>query len=144
MSGAGIIADVPHISEQTGHPTHLTDVAAMHWATPGAGLPGGEYPSKIQFQEDESKPSTPDSYHLGLTNTPEKPQKGRVLTLAPQAANEPPDTYIETKSKNKAEQGPLPPSYPRTRLTPEQARTPLIDVSKRWEGKRVKKRDRRF
>lgn len=142
MSGLGVSADVPHISEQIGHPSHLTDVAAMHWDNPHSSMGPGLLPSKLQFQQ--AGPASPSgSYTLGAVDTPVKPQAGRVLTHAPPEAGEYPGTYIETKSLNKALKGPLPASYPRTRLTSEQASTPLAEVAPRWEGQEVRKKERR-
>lgn len=138
MDVFGNVRDVPHISEQTGHPSHVTDVVSMNWPTPGSGLPGGHYPSKVQYQENPFGPRSRRSYSLGTVDLPVKPQQGRVLTLAPPAAKEPPNTYIETKSLNKASKGPLPSSYPRTRLDSTQVRRRLSESQAQFENQPVR------
>jgi hypothetical protein len=127
-SGAGHTADVPHISEQQGFQSHLTDVGKMPFNA-HSKMPAGEYPAKLQFPVNGGK--------LGTADAPSDPKKGRVLTPAPPQANEKPGTFIETKSQARATRGPLTDGYPRTQLTPEQANQPAADVKKKWEGKDV-------
>ena len=134
MSGAGVTADVPHISEQQGHPNHLTDVGKMPFNA-HSKMPAGEYPAKLQFPVSGGQ--------LGTADAPSDPKKGRVLTPAPPQANEKPGTFIETKSHSRAERGPLTDGYPRTHLTPEQANQPAADVKTKWEGKQVTGKERK-
>jgi hypothetical protein len=132
-SGAGQTADVPHISEQQGFGSHLTDVGSMRFNA-HSKMAAGEYPAKLQFPVNGGT--------LGTVDAPSDPRKGRVLTPAPPQANEKPGTYIETKSHSRAERGPLTDGYPRTQLTPEQANQPAADVEAKWEGKQVTGKER--
>lgn len=138
MDVFGNTRDVPHVAEQVSHPRHVTDVATLTWPAPTSQLPGGDYPTKVQYQEDTSVPSSPQSYQLGSSNLPQRPGLGRVLVQAPALAKEPTDVFIETKSHNKALKGPLPPSYPRTRLTAGQLTRTLSESRAQFENQPVR------
>lgn len=140
ISATGQETSVPHISEQTGFETHLTDVAEVPWSSGlGSQLTAGNYPTKLQFKAINPRQS---GYRLDRANLPKKPADGRVLVKAPPQANEPSGTFIETKAFNKASQGPLPLSYPRTRLSSVQATQDLNTVKAQWEGAQVKVHER--
>lgn len=138
MDVFGNVQDVPHIAEQVGHPRHVTDVATMSWPAPTSHLPAGNYPTKVQYHQNTLVPSSHESYQLGPSDLPKKPKDGRVLAQAPTAAREAADVFIETKSHNKALTGPLPPSYPRTRLTAEQLTRTLPESQTDFQNQRVR------
>jgi hypothetical protein len=139
-SAVGTTQSVPHLSEQRGFDTHLTDIASMQWNSGlGSQLKPGLYPTKVQVPRVSSMP---DGYRLGAANLPAKPSDGRVLVAAPPLSKEPSGTFIETKSFNKASTGPLPQSYPRTQLSSGQVSQKFSDLRAKWENASVKVRER--
>lgn len=135
MSVFGETRDVPHVSEQSGHTPHVTDVGLLRWPQSGP-LPAGDHPSKLQYSQTKSRRN---SYELGAVNIPKKPQDGRVLMRPHANANEGSDIFIESKSYNKSEKGPLPPSYPRTRLNSAERMRTLDQSRGELERKSVKR-----
>lgn len=144
MSPLGVTSDAPHISEQTGHPSHATDVGTQHWASSGSGnLPPGLYPTKVQFAGPvDARPP----YVLGPINIPARADGGRVLVPAPPVANEKPNTLIPTRDYNRAldvpSKGPLPASRQRTIVSTQEASKPISHSRSGWEGARITGRDK--
>lgn len=134
MSAAGETSNLPHISEQAGHTPHISDVAQMHYPAPNKNLQAGNYPAKVQFPIQNGT--------AGQIDIPAKPNKGRVFTPAPPAANEPPGTYVETKMYNQALRGQLGQGAQRLPLTNEQAAQSASAVQNRFEGKTVSGKDK--
>lgn len=147
MSALGVTSDVPHISEQTGHPSHATDVGTRHWDRSGSGrLPAGPYPTKVQFADASGAPGRKPPYTLGAIDVPVDPGAGRVLTWAPIEAREPPNTLIPTRDYARAldvpTKGPLPASRQRTVTSTREAMKPIGDSQRAWHGARITGRDR--
>lgn len=144
MSPLGVTSDVPHISEQTGYPSHATDVGTQHWASPGSSkLPPGLYPTKVQFA---GPVGARPPYVLGPIDIPARADGGRVLVPAPAAANEKPNTLIPTRDYNRAldvpGKGPLPASRQRTIVSTQEASKPISHSRSGWEGVRIIGRDK--
>ena len=143
-TGGHISSGTPHVSEQFGFPSHISDVASVHYPRQGFPWQGteGDYPAKIQFQDQGVPNLSPDQYQVGEADIPGTPSKGRVLTLAPPEAGLPTGTYIEIKSMNQAKRGSLSAGAPRSLLSAEQLDQSLSTVSARWRNKIIKKRER--
>jgi hypothetical protein len=143
MSMLGAVTDVPHISEQTGFPSHATDVAANPWSSGLGSLPAGNYPTKVQFQGPvDGRPP----YTLGKIDMPKKANEGRVLVPAPVVAKEPPNTLIPTRDYNRAlnvpKEGPLPASRQRTVMSLQEANKPMAASQTSWHNAVIKGRDK--
>lgn len=142
MDAFGNVAEAPHVSEQHDFPSHVTDVVPMHWPDPGSHLPGGHYPSKVQYQRIGPGRS-PRSYRLGPIDLPTNPRRGRVYAPAPPQAREPEGTYIEIQSMNRATRPPLPETYPRLHPTPAMWTRSLSASKAQFEHSEVHQFDKR-
>lgn len=147
MSGAGSTAQTPHVSEQVGHPRHLTDVAGVTYGknAPG-GLGTGPHPSTIQFRETAAAAASSGggvAYQLGGADIPTDAKSSRVYTPTdPATSGLPPGTHVNPRYLAKANRGDPLGSAPTQVFTPSQAAQTTAQVNARWGGSLVTGRDR--